>query len=173
MKWIPNYITIIRMIGTFILLFLVEPLSDLFLVIYTISGFTDCLDGFVARKWNLTSEIGAKLDSVADLLYYAVMLIKILPILLVAMPKIFWLFVAIVVILRIVSYTIAFENTHGLASLHTVLNKITGFVVFLIPYAILAGFTEKYCIFAVIMSAVSTVQELIIHLKRRIEILKD
>ena len=52
----------------------------------TISGLTDALDGWLARKLRCESAFGAKLDSVADLLFYAVMIFRILPILVSIFP---------------------------------------------------------------------------------------
>ena len=40
------------------------------------------LDGTIARATNSTSEFGARLDSISDLIFYAVMIVKFFPILL-------------------------------------------------------------------------------------------
>ena len=61
-----------------------------FYVVYTFGGLTDAVDGTVARKLKLESEFGAKLDSVADLLFYAVMLLKLLPHLIRLLPAWLW-----------------------------------------------------------------------------------
>ncbi len=66
LKNLPNFITAMRMVGTVALL-LTEPLSVCFYVVYALTGITDALDGFIARKLKVTSELGAKLDSAADL----------------------------------------------------------------------------------------------------------
>ena len=42
-----------------------KPLSTLFLTIYVLTGISDVLDGAIARKYTTTSELGAKLDSIA------------------------------------------------------------------------------------------------------------
>ena len=55
--------------------------SPMFFAIYALTGLTDVLDGWIARKMGSASQFGAKLDSVADLIFYAVMLIMIFPIL--------------------------------------------------------------------------------------------
>lgn len=75
---LPNFVTGLRMVGTFLLLF-TKAFSPAFYVVYSICGISDVLDGFLARRTGATSEFGARLDSVADLLFYTVMMIKILP----------------------------------------------------------------------------------------------
>ena len=56
---LPNAITMIRIIGTFFLLFL-EVFSEAFYVIYTICGISDVLDGFTAR--NKPVHVKCKID---------------------------------------------------------------------------------------------------------------
>lgn len=51
-----------------------------FLVIYTFAGLTDVLDGWIARKFGMESEFGARLDSIADLVFYGILLIYLLPV---------------------------------------------------------------------------------------------
>ena len=47
-------------------------------VIFTVAGLTDWLDGYLARKLNLTSRFGAFLDPVADKLMVSTALVLIL-----------------------------------------------------------------------------------------------
>ena len=41
-----------------------------FLALYIVVGATDYFDGKIARRWNITSEFGKTIDSVADLFFY-------------------------------------------------------------------------------------------------------
>ena len=68
-----DIITMLRIAGAMLLVFL-RPLSAGFLSVYTITGLTDVLDGWIARRTKAASDFGAKLDSIADLLFFAVML---------------------------------------------------------------------------------------------------
>ncbi len=47
-------------------------------VLFTLAGFSDWLDGYLARRLNLTSQFGAFLDPVADKLMVATVLVLIL-----------------------------------------------------------------------------------------------
>ena len=97
LKYLPNYITCLRILGTGFLLF-TKPLSVAFFITYLFTGVTDALDGFLARKLNIVSEFGAKLDSIADLLFYTVLLAKIFPALWETLPWVIWVVLAAVLL---------------------------------------------------------------------------
>ncbi len=66
-KYIPNLITSIRLIATFVLVYL--GLTNQFITLIILGALialTDWVDGFLARKWKVTSKLGAKLDMLAD-----------------------------------------------------------------------------------------------------------
>ncbi len=163
---IPNCITSLRILGTIVLIFLV-PLTPVFFIIYTLCGLTDILDGWIARRTNSISAIGSKLDSIADLLFYAVSIIKILPVLWRTLPAWIWYIVGGIVLLRIASYITAAIKFHRFSSMHTKMNKITGAAVFLIPYSLLINCITPYCIIVCAIAAISTIQEFILHLSRK------
>lgn len=54
MKYIPNLLTAMRVLCTVFLLF-VAPFSIYFFVLYMLGGLTDILDGFLARKLEVSS----------------------------------------------------------------------------------------------------------------------
>lgn len=66
-KNIPNILSLYRLLMfPFLLFLIIQGNSDLFIVLFSINLITDILDGFIARKFNLSSDFGAKLDSMAD-----------------------------------------------------------------------------------------------------------
>jgi len=161
---IANCITMIRILGTICLLF-TKPFSRAFYIIYTVSGVSDVFDGFVARVTGTSSAFGAKLDSFADLVLYAVMALKIFPALIGTLPIWIWYAVTAVVIMRIISYMAAALKYNQFASLHTKLNKISGFAVFMIPYMIKLSVAVPYCVTACGVCAASSFEEMMIHIK--------
>lgn len=65
--YIINAITAYRLAASLLLLFFVcSDRQQLFGWLLAISFFTDLIDGFLARKYKVTSILGARLDSVAD-----------------------------------------------------------------------------------------------------------
>lgn len=163
---LPNFITSLRIVGTLALL-PIEPLSKLFFVVYTLTGITDVLDGFVARLTGSCSAFGAKLDSISDLLFYGVMLIRIFPVMWVRLPAEIWFAVGCIMVIRVISYTVAAKKTGEFASLHTYMNKFTGFAVFCVPYVILQPFAVPVCSAVCLIAALASGEELMIHLKER------
>ena len=158
-----NGITLLRIAGTVALIF-INTMSPLFLGIYTLTGLTDVLDGRIARKTGTASEFGARLDSISDLLFYAVMLIKFLPILWVILPQAVWYGVAAVLLIRIGSYITAPFKYRRFASLHTYLNKITGVAVFLLPYMLMISWGEAYGWAVCALAFAASLEELAIHI---------
>lgn len=163
---IPNLLTSLRIAGGLSLIF-IKPLSMAFYIIYTISGLTDALDGFIARRFNASTELGKKLDSIADLLFYAVMLLKLFPTLYSLLPKSIWIAVGAVMLLRVISYTVAAVRHKQFASLHTYLNKLTGLVIFTVPYFIKTPAGSAVCVAVCAIAAIAAVEELIIHVTKK------
>lgn len=159
---IPNIITSFRLIGTIGLLF-IQPFSAVFYVIYSLCGLSDILDGLIARATKKTSEFGAKLDSVADLLFYSVMLLRILPVLLQQLPDIIWYIVAGILVVRLLAYLVAAVKYHCFASQHTYMNKLTGAAVFTIPYFLTQAGDVLVCFVVCVIAGIASLEELLIH----------
>ena len=154
-KYIANIITSSRIIFSLPLLFI--PLSSAwFYVFYLFCGFTDMIDGTIARKTGAVSKLGAKLDTIADFVFMLVCFIKILPLIRIAL----WLWVWIIIIASIKIFNIAliFIRKKKLISIHSVLNKITGFALFLLPLS-LTFIETTYSVAAICASATIAVMQ--------------
>ncbi len=163
---VPNYITLLRIVGTLCLLF-ASPLSGAFFLIYTLCGLTDILDGWIARITHSTSELGAKLDSVADLLFYCISILKLLPTLRARLPGWIWYIVGTILLLRIICYITAAVKFRRFASVHTPLNKISGAAVFLLPYFLTSPYVLTYALLICAVTCLAALHELSLHLSGR------
>jgi cardiolipin synthase len=73
---VPNALSLLRLLGVPLFLWLVLQEHDGWAVaVLMVSGFTDWLDGKLARAWNQMSKLGALLDPAADRLYILATLI--------------------------------------------------------------------------------------------------
>ncbi len=161
-----DYITLIRILCTAVLIF-IEPLCVGYYVMYSIAGISDIADGTVARATKTTSEFGAKLDSVADLLFYTVTLLKILPILISLLPKPIWYGVALALLLRLSAYITAAFKYRRFASQHTYMNKLTGLMVFLLPYVLQTSLGIIYSMATCAVGILGSLEELIMHITEK------
>ena len=109
-------------------------LSPAFLVLYTLAGVTDMLDGYVARRTGTESEFGARLDSIADLVLVVVCLAKILPA--IDVPTWLWAWVAAIALVKAANAISGFVVERRLVMPHTKANKVAGLMIFLVPFAI-------------------------------------
>ena len=73
---VPNALSLLRLLGVPLFLWLVLNEHDAAAVaLLMVSGFTDWLDGKIARKWGQMSRVGQLLDPAADRLYILATLI--------------------------------------------------------------------------------------------------
>ena len=72
-----NIITGCRILCSIFLLF-VPAFSHAFYVLYLAAGFTDMIDGTIARKTNTASEFGSRLDTIADIIFVVACMINII-----------------------------------------------------------------------------------------------
>jgi len=72
LRWLPNAISIMRIVLVVpILKLIVEGRFDLALLLFFIAGFSDGLDGYLAKKFDWHTRLGALLDPIADKLLVA------------------------------------------------------------------------------------------------------
>ena len=155
-KNIANILTSFRILGSILLLFF-PVFSEAFYSIYLLCGFSDMIDGTIARKTNSTSEFGSKLDTVADLVFVAVSLIKLLST--IHIHGWLWIWISVIAIIKIGNIIWGYVSKKQLISLHTITNKATGLLLFLLPLTL--SFAElKYSSIAVCsVATVAAIQE--------------
>ena len=160
-KKLPNVITAMRIIFSPILLF-INPLTPLFLMIYIICGLSDVLDGYLARTKKITSHLGAILDSIADAIFFVVLLIVFIPRFKIPLEIVIWILG--IAFIRLLSLAIGFYKYHAFAFLHTYGNKITGLVLFCFPLLYFSVGIMITAWFICICASISATEELLINL---------
>ena len=129
-KHLANILTGCRILGSILLLFF-PAFSVAFYIIYLFCGFSDMIDGTVARKTNTTSKFGSQLDTVADLVFVVVSLFKLLPE--IYIPRWLWIWGSVIAVIKISNIVWGYVSNKQLLSLHTIPNKLTGLLLFLLP----------------------------------------
>ena len=151
-----NAITVFRMAAGIVLL-LCPVFSPAFCVFYIAAGLSDILDGFVARKTDTVSELGAGLDTMADFVFVVVCLIKLLPVLRIS-P---WLYgwIGIIALIKVVNIISGFAVQKKLVTVHSFMNKATGVLLFLLPLTIPAVPLKTSAIVVCAAATFAAVQE--------------
>ena len=149
-KHIANILTGFRILGSILLLFF-PVFSAAFSVMYLFCGFTDMIDGTIARKTNSVSKFGSQLDTVADLIFVAVSIIRWLPA--IHIPGWLWIWSGVIATVKITNIIWGYVSKKQFLSLHTIMNKLTGLLLFLLPLTI--SFLElKYT--AIVVCSIAT-----------------
>ena len=130
-KYVPNILSMVRVIGASYLFTFNDFYDPLFLVIYVICASTDFFDGKIARKYHCESKLGAALDSIGDGMTY----LPLLKILIVqkAVPSwiVIWLLVDIA--FALIGALIALKKFKKFFIPHTYVGKLLGVVIFVLP----------------------------------------
>ena len=129
-KQIANILTFCRIVCSIGLLFC-PVFSACFYGLYLFCGLTDMVDSTVARKTGSSGTFGARLDTVADLLFAAASFGKLLP--KIRLPAWIWVWTAGIATLKLVNLIWGFLRRKRIPSLHTMLNKASGLCLFLLP----------------------------------------
>ena len=129
-KHIANIVTGCRILGSIILLFF-PAFSLAFYVTYLLCGFSDMIDGTIARNTNSASTFGSQLDTIADFAFIVACLVKLLPA--IHFPKWLWIWGVVITVIKISNIIWGFVSKKQFISVHTFMNKATGLLLFLLP----------------------------------------
>ena len=128
-----NTITLFRMAAGIVLL-LCPVFSPAFFVLYIAAGLSDMLDGFVARKTDTVSKLGDRLDTIADFVFVVVCLVKLLPVM--SIPAWLYAWIGIIALIKVVNIVSGFTVQKRFVAVHSVMNKASGVLLFLLPLTI-------------------------------------
>jgi phosphatidylglycerophosphate synthase len=156
--YVINGITLYRVIAApFLLVLLFTKQYEIFKWLLGVSFFTDMIDGYLARKFKVTSILGTKLDSIGDDLTVLVGLIALF-VLKLEFIKQHIIILIILLALFLVQTTYAFIRYRKMTNFHTYLAKTAALLqgVFLI----LVFFTEEPSLILFYAATIVTMLEL-------------
>ena len=125
---LPNALSLLRILLS-VGLFWTAPLSIWFWILYGICGVSDVLDGWLARRWDAVTHTGQLLDSVGDVGFFLAILICFFP----QWQSWTQYWVLAILFIRVFALLLSVCRFQIVPFLHTVLNKITGLLLFLFP----------------------------------------
>lgn len=132
-KMIASIFTFYRIILSLIMIFF-PVFSMEFYVCYLMAGITDILDGLIARKLGSVSGFGEKLDTIADIIFVIAALYKLLPAAHINMT--IWIWTGIIAAIKIMNMFSGFIFQNKFVVVHSCVNKITGLVLFVLPFSL-------------------------------------
>lgn len=159
LKHVPNILSLSRIFLSMGLFFLLDH-TNLFMPLYMLTGITDALDGLIARKFGLTSALGARLDSIGDFFYFIVLAIYLFHNYQGLLSP-FLIAVLIVFAIRITAIITGIIKYRRLTMIHTFANKTSGFAVFLLPVFLWLSF-DWFVYVVLILVVTSAIEEFLI-----------
>jgi len=129
-RHLANLITGIRILCSIAILFC-PVFSEAFYSLYIIAGVSDVIDGWVARKTNTVSEFGAKLDTIADIIFVIACLFKLLPVM--DIPIWLYVWIGVIALIKIIDIVSGYVVQKQFVAVHSVMNKVTGALLFVFP----------------------------------------
>ena len=130
---LPNILSASRGVAALAMLFF-PVFSPGFWVLYCWGGFSDMIDGTVARKMKAESGFGSRVDSVADLMFVICSAVLILPSM--DLPLWVWLWTAAIGLVKVVGIVIGSCRQRKLTIPHSISNRLTGILLFCLPFAV-------------------------------------
>lgn len=169
MRHLPNILSCARIFLSLALLLVLDKLA-VFLTLYLLCGLTDIADGVIARRLNAETRLGAKLDSLGDLVFFNVALLMLIPLLGGENGLLLLFVIVFVIIIRAANLIIARVKFRQWGMVHTILNKLTGFALFIaLPACVLTASLPLIIIIPPsIMAILSAVEESTILLTSKI-----
>lgn len=153
---IANIITGFRVLISIALLFC-PVFSPVFYVLYLIAGLSDMIDGTIARRMNTVSEFDARFDTAADFVFVVVCLIKFLPV--ISIPAWLYVWIVLIALIKIIIIISGYVVQKKLVAVHSVMNKMTGVLLFILPLTFLIVPLKYLAISVCAVATFAAVQE--------------
>ncbi|PTX63582.1 CDP-diacylglycerol--glycerol-3-phosphate 3-phosphatidyltransferase [Kordia periserrulae] len=160
---VPNFLSFYRLL-TFplILWFIYTEEANLFAIFLCVNLVTDILDGLIARSFNLQTNFGAKLDSLADNGTFIAAFLGIFMFKLQEMSQSIWM-LWVFIGFFFLGLLVSFLKFKQYPTLHLYTTKIGGYVQGFFIFVLFAwSYNETLFYIAMILGYISHVEELII-----------
>jgi CDP-diacylglycerol--glycerol-3-phosphate 3-phosphatidyltransferase len=151
-----NIITGIRIVISAFLLFC-PVFSPEFFMLYISAGASDMIDGAVARKTGTVSEFGSRLDTIADIVFVAVCLIKVIPVL--DVPVWLYIWITIIAFIKVANIAVGYIRQKEFISVHSLMNKMTGGLLFIFPLTLVYMDLRYSATVVCMVATVAAIQE--------------
>lgn len=160
---IPNALSAYRIVALpFIIYAIVTGNRTLFITLLSVNLITDILDGLIARMFNLQTDLGARLDSLADIGTYIMAFWGMIALegSFVSMYKIEFI---VLISMWILPQLVSLFKFFRFPSFHLWSYKATGYIqgIFIFTF-FLFGFWKPYFYFMLVFSCVAYLEELML-----------
>ena len=156
-RHIPNIITLSRIPMALALPF-VQSCPAIFWTLYLLCGLSDVLDGALARATGTVSRLGERLDTIADIIFVAVWIALFIHAMNVG--RWLWIWTGVIALIKVVNVISGFAMKKGFVAKHTLANKATGILLFLLPMIILWEVIKvPYIVLVCLLATFAAVQE--------------
>lgn len=147
-----------------IVLIFVPYYSFSYYLIYLACGLSDVLDGYFARKFQAISRFGTIMDTIADLTFYSIMILRFLQ----HYHLPWWIFVwiALLCVVRITAWLIRKIKWKQFLPMHSILNKFTAFCIFVI-FLFPQYFRDSFAVGLCLVATASCLHELYMNLLKK------
>ena len=115
------------------------------------------IDGAVARKTGTVSEFGSRLDTIADIVFVAVCLIKVIPVL--DVPVWLYIWITIIAFIKVANIAVGYIRQKEFISVHSMINKLTGGLLFVFPLTLVYMDLRYSATVVCMVATVAAIQE--------------
>ena len=129
-----------------------------FWTLYLLCGLSDVLDGAVARSTGTVSRLGERLDTIADIIFVAVWMLLFIPA--IDVGQWLWIWTGVIALIKVVNVISGLAMKKGFVAKHTLANKATGILLFLLPMVILLEVIKvPYIVLVCLLATFAAIQE--------------
>jgi cardiolipin synthase len=130
LSFLPNLLCVLRMLLVWpVALFIFEERYELVITLFALAAFTDGLDGFLAKRYGWTTELGKHLDPLADKLLLVTMFVCLSSNGLVPWWLTGWVLLRdLIIVFGAITFRVLFGPLHGNPTAASKLNTLTQIV---------------------------------------------